>query len=123
MGLVLKFYNNICIIITLDLCIWGMYLLQDLDSTQNIHPGIKVGDQLYVKHTFPKLSGAQGASKENNYGMLYHEPTTEAEIEMNELWLAKRQQEVCSHFFDLILSTLLLEVFLFQFIFRLDIRN
>jgi hypothetical protein len=61
---------------------------------QTAHSGIKVGDQLYVKHSFPKISGAQSVSRDNNFGMLYHEPTTEAEIEMNELWLAKRQQEV-----------------------------
>lgn len=59
---------------------------------------------MYVKHAYPsvirntpdlessflpKIPGA-----EENYGMLYNKPETEAEKKMNDLWLARRRQEV-----------------------------
>lgn len=86
----LQTYSETCIY-----CVPAVFCDAMQELGHHAHSGAKVGDQLYVKHTFPKISGAQSASRDNNYGMLYHEPTTEAEIEMNELWLAKRQQEVC----------------------------
>lgn len=75
---------------------------------------------LYVKHSYPSvlqtdtmtqqmnqtlgshlgtatasLPALPGAS--NNYGLLYNKPETEAEKNMNELWLARRQQEAFQH--------------------------
>ena len=38
---------------------------------------------------FPKIPGA-----EENYGMVYNKPETEAERTMHELWMARRRQEV-----------------------------
>jgi hypothetical protein len=64
--------------------------------------GIDPKTQDYTKHQFPRVSGAPpvGAHPEDEtYGMLYNQPQTEAEIEMHELWLAKRQQEVYCTFF------------------------
>lgn len=37
----------------------------------------------------PKIPGA-----EDNYGMMYNVPETEAEKTMHELWMARRRQEV-----------------------------
>ena len=59
---------------------------------------------VYVKHSYPNLFKEQASNKyenflpkvpgaEDNYGMMYHEPTTEGEKQMHELWLARRQQE------------------------------
>lgn len=56
---------------------------------------------LHVKHQFPQISGGPpiGATiDDETYGLLYNEPETEAEIEMHELWLAKRKQEVMKYF-------------------------
>ena len=41
------------------------------------------------KTFLPKIPGA-----EDNYGMIYNKPETEAEKNMNELWMARRRQEV-----------------------------
>mmetsp|Transcript_15665 Transcript_15665/g.21440 ORF Transcript_15665/g.21440 Transcript_15665/m.21440 type:complete len:733 (+) Transcript_15665:63-2261(+) len=40
------------------------------------------------KTFLPKIPGA-----EDNYGMIYNQPETEAEKNMNELWMARRRQE------------------------------
>lgn len=68
------------------------------DPMFNTYPpgGIDPKVQDYTKHQYPRVSGAPpvGAYPEDEtYGMLYNQPQTEAEIEMHELWLAKRQQE------------------------------
>lgn len=61
------------------------------------------GPPVYVKHGYPdvmphrtdyhsflpKIPGAN-----DNYGMVYNKPETEAEKNMHELWLARRKQEV-----------------------------
>ena len=57
---------------------------------------------IYVKHAYPNLF-KQGneyeqflpkiPGAEDNYGMMYHKPESEAEMAMHELWLARRQQE------------------------------
>lgn len=54
--------------------------------------------KMYSKHVNPKVAGTRPAGESNaisdNMGMLFlQEPQTEAEIEMHNLWLAKRQQE------------------------------
>jgi hypothetical protein len=56
----------------------------------------------YVKHAFPQilppkkdyasfLPKIPGA--DDNYGMLFNKPETEAEKQMHELWMARRRQE------------------------------
>ena len=65
---------------------------------------INVAQQpMYSKHAYPKVSGSRPSSATTGSmnatggagGMLYLEEfQTEAEIEMHNLWLAKRQQEV-----------------------------
>lgn len=55
--------------------------------------------QLYSKHAYHTVSGkrppGESAKPEDNMGMIFlNEPQTEAELEMYNLWLAKRQQEV-----------------------------
>lgn len=63
---------------------------------------------LYVKHSQPAILRSQSLAKliaqapilpktpgaDDNYGLLYSQPETEAEKNMNELWLARRRQEV-----------------------------
>lgn len=44
------------------------------------------------KSFLPKIPGA-----EENYGMLYNVPETDAEKAMHELWMARRRQEVLMH--------------------------
>lgn len=51
-------------------------------------PAVLRGRELADSFTLPKLPGA-----EENYGLLYSQPETEAEKNMNELWLARRRQE------------------------------
>lgn len=56
--------------------------------------------QQYNKSSYPRITGTRPAGEsdalEDNTGMLFlSEPQTEAELEMHNLWLAKRQQEVC----------------------------
>eukprot|EP00605_Chrysophyceae_sp_TOSAG23-4_P001564 GSChrysophyteH1.ASY1.ANO1.1715.1 assembled CDS len=51
------------------------------------YPNINMGHSEYTGF-LPKVPGA-----EDNYGMMYHQPETEAEKQMHELWLARRQQE------------------------------
>ena len=41
------------------------------------------------KALLPKIPGA-----DENYGMMYHKPETDAERSMHELWMARRRQEV-----------------------------
>ena len=58
---------------------------------------------VYVKHNYPNLFKTEEGGyeqflpkipgAEDNYGMMYHKPETEAEMAMHELWLARRQQE------------------------------
>jgi hypothetical protein len=57
---------------------------------------------VYVKHAYPNLYKEQNGYEqflpkvkgaEDNYGMMYHKPESEAELAMHELWLARRQQE------------------------------
>jgi len=57
----------------------------------------------YVKHAYPNINMGSGSQytgflpkvpgAEDNYGMMYHQPETEGEKQMHELWLARRQQE------------------------------
>jgi hypothetical protein len=63
---------------------------------------------VYVKHGFPevfknkadhydylpKLSRSPSKEAEENYGLMYHKPETDAEIKMHDLWVARRRQEV-----------------------------
>ena len=63
---------------------------------------------LYVKHSYPDVMKPGSASdiirsgigpagnvpdSSNNYGMLYHKPDSQSEIQMHDLWVAKRRQE------------------------------
>ena len=57
---------------------------------------------MYVKHNYPNLFKNENGYEqflpripgaEDNYGMMYHKPESEAEMTMHELWLARRQQE------------------------------
>lgn len=55
--------------------------------------------QIYSKHTYPKINGSRppgnNADDDDNMQILFlNEPQTDAEIEMHNLWLAKRKQEV-----------------------------
>jgi hypothetical protein len=52
------------------------------------YPNINIGGKREYEGFLPKVPGA-----EDNYGMLYHKPETDAERNMHELWLARRQQE------------------------------
>ena len=63
---------------------------------------------LYVKHAYPqlfqekqnyhnflpKIPQLSAADVEERYGLMYNTPTTEAEIKMHDLWVAKRKEEV-----------------------------
>jgi hypothetical protein len=62
---------------------------------------------LYVKHTYPDVFAQKESQTttfnsflpkipgaDENYGLIYNKPETEAEKNMNELWLARRKQEV-----------------------------
>jgi len=51
------------------------------------YPNINLGQSEYTSF-LPKIPGA-----DDNYGMMYHKPESEAERQMHELWLARRQQE------------------------------
>lgn len=88
-------------------------LQQPANTLQPRHP--KFGARkvpLYVKHAYPGvLSGNQGHTfqpnthqslpklpgAEENYGLVHNRPETAAEKTMNELWLARRQQEAFQH--------------------------
>ncbi len=58
---------------------------------------------VYVKHNYPNLYKKEQSGyeqflpkipgAEDNYGMMYHKPESDAEMAMHELWLARRQQE------------------------------
>lgn len=59
---------------------------------------------MYVKHAYPNVLSGNATGNlpkvpgaEDNYGMLYNKPETAAEKTMNELWLARRQQEAFQH--------------------------
>ena len=61
--------------------------------------GGNIGAQMYNGKAYPKVQGSrppgESAAPQDNTGMLFlEEPQTEAELEMHNLWLAKRQQEV-----------------------------
>ena len=58
---------------------------------------------VYVKHGFPSILPSKTdytsflpkiPGAEENYGMIYNKPETDAEKKMHELWMAKRRQEV-----------------------------
>lgn len=61
----------------------------------------------YVKNGFPEIIPANNnkmdlhsflphiPGAEENFGMLYSKPETDSERHMQELWLARRRQEVC----------------------------
>jgi hypothetical protein len=42
--------------------------------------------------TLPQLPGPEGAAEEE-YGLMYYKPETEAELKMHDLWIAKRREE------------------------------
>lgn len=57
---------------------------------------------IYVKHAYPNLFDKPNEYEQflpripgagDNYGMMYHQPESEGEKAMHDLWLAKRQQE------------------------------
>lgn len=58
---------------------------------------------IYVKHAYPSVLGGKNTTEnpflpklpgaDENYGMIYSKPETDAERNMNELWLARRKQE------------------------------
>ena len=49
-------------------------------------------DYYHYLPTLPNLPGEEGAAEEQ-YGLMYHTPETEAEIKMHDLWIAKRREE------------------------------
>lgn len=67
---------------------------------KHAYPGVLGGTQqqhMFQSHgahtaSLPKLPGA-----EENYGLVHNRPETAAEKSMNELWLARRQQEAFQH--------------------------
>lgn len=64
---------------------------------QHAYPGVLSGSQnpavsFQRTNSLPKLPGA-----EENYGLVHNRPETAAEKTMNELWLARRQQEAFQH--------------------------
>ena len=78
------------------------------DSLPDVRPA-RNNQPVYVKHSFPELfrenrdyyhylptlphlPGEEGAAEEQ-YGLMYHTPETEAEIKMHDLWIAKRREE------------------------------
>ena len=78
------------------------------DSLPDVRPA-RNNQPVYVKHAFPELfrenrdyyhylptlphlPGEEGAAEEQ-YGLMYHTPETEAEIKMHDLWIAKRREE------------------------------
>ena len=42
--------------------------------------------------TLPQLHGPEGSAEEE-YGLMYYKPETEAELKMHDLWIAKRREE------------------------------
>ncbi len=76
------------------------YTLPDAQAASRAIP-------LHIKHAYPsvlkhasdyqaflpKVPTIPGA--EENYGLMYSKPETEAERNMHELWMARRRQEVC----------------------------
>jgi hypothetical protein len=64
------------------------------------------GVPIYVGHGYPEVLQSRTdynaflpkipSGANDNYGMIYNKPETEAEKNMNELWMAKRRQEVCN---------------------------
>jgi len=55
---------------------------------KHAYPNLHIGGKSEYEGFLPKVPGA-----EDNYGMVYHKPETDAERQMHELWLARRQQE------------------------------
>jgi hypothetical protein len=84
------------------------FLLPNVNTQRS--PGRNESSNLpvYVKHGFPevfknkidhydylpKLSRSPSKEAEENYGLMYHKPETDAEIKMHDLWVARRRQEV-----------------------------
>lgn len=75
-----------------------------LDLLQEPFPPVDAagasGARACSRSAYPRVSGTrppgESAAPQDNTGMLFlNEPQTEAELEMHNLWLAKRQQEVC----------------------------
>ena len=74
-------------------------------SAINMPPPRDLGNRklpVYVKHAYPNINMGQSEyasflpkipGADDNYGMMYHTPESDAEKQMHELWLARRQQE------------------------------
>lgn len=62
------------------------------DTLPRIHGGYQMQQQLAAASASPMQPPMY--SEDANYGLIYNKPETEAEKTMNELWIARRRQEV-----------------------------
>lgn len=72
---------------------------EQFPPTSTANSGGGTAGQRYNGQAYPRVQGTrppgESAAPADNTGMLFlEEPQTEAELEMHNLWLAKRQQEV-----------------------------
>jgi hypothetical protein len=104
------------LIVLSDIHLFYVFVVQTIDDNGQEIPLLDIPDKksrfgsrkipMYVKHAFPAVVDSDRKQNhsffppipgaEENFGMIYNKPETEAEKNMQDLWLARRRQEVAA---------------------------